>query len=227
MPTCIPISNFLSRWLLSAQKDPYVFCPHLSSLPQGCPWTHIGLVEHRLFRSRIVEHWLPPFSTPLSFRQSVLCCPGLSALSFSSILTLLPHQAVDRLWCLLCLPVYLPVYFTWFFFYFNVYGCLDLASISLIIMIAVFVQTRVPMCEWLVSDILQSKYHDWYTVWQIRPYWVLNPCKIEDWNSFKDYPGAASLRWGRASTAGMSLAKYYGPIMSRNNLNCCQESGHQ
>ena len=54
------------------------------------------------------------FSTPLSFRRSMLWCSGLSVLrSSSSLGAPLPCQTADQMWYLLCLSVYLPVHSHW------------------------------------------------------------------------------------------------------------------
>ena len=84
--SCISFSfSFSSRWHRSDQKGPYMLCPisQQSRLPKAAFETVPIFVwlstDHS--RPRRVEYWPLPFSTPLSFRRSMLWCSGLSMFS--------------------------------------------------------------------------------------------------------------------------------------------------
>ena len=74
--------SFSWRWHCSARKGPYALRPVSQQSPQGClrNSANICLVVHDRSRPWRVECRPLPFSTPLSFRRSMLWCSGLSML---------------------------------------------------------------------------------------------------------------------------------------------------
>ena len=66
--------SFSSRWNRSTRKGPYALRPVSQQSPQGCPRNSVNMSGLNTDRSRPwrVECRPLPFSTPLSFRRSVL-----------------------------------------------------------------------------------------------------------------------------------------------------------
>ena len=93
---CIHTPSYLSAVSL---KLPWKQCQYSSG------WTQMILGPRR------VEFWLLPFSTPLSFRWSTLMLWPVHVRKFLLPLSTSALQAADQMWCVLCLPVCLPVHF--------------------------------------------------------------------------------------------------------------------
>ena len=105
--------SFNSRWHHSTRKGPYALRPSLSSLQKVALETVPIFVWLNTDNSRPwrVECRPLPFSTPLSFRRSVLWCSGLSVLrKFFKPRAPLLCQAADQMWYLQCLPVCVHVH---------------------------------------------------------------------------------------------------------------------
>ena len=101
-----------SRWHRSARKGPYALRPVSQQLQVALETVpmFVWLNKRRSQPPRVESR---PFLSPLLFLSGDQCCDAQACScseSSSSLEALLPCQAADQTWYLLCLPVYLPVH---------------------------------------------------------------------------------------------------------------------